>query len=345
MDYRYFEPTYYPRHTAYQPQYVPPNRPTSDYLPQLSRSSSTGTHYYNQDYYTPVTSRRRRNKIDRFVYEDEDGEPMNDLEVIAKKNAAKNERQSKIVYPDKIKENYYTPAAAAETMDDSEVVYPNTTSSVSSFDSTLVGSESSTTNHPHNKKASTEPSEQPTNDGKESSEEVITTVEPAATNKKKKRSLFSCLFKKIVSAPPIPSPHHSPLLPPLPTPSFSTPPTPVLSPDNNQQQQQQAGGVNSVSSSTTSSPFEEISSSDGTWVFSYPTLVPVTPTVWIQFDLENQKRIADHVRSKLPVVQFMDSHIGAGTVLCTVSLLQKACFIPFGNQFTRLELSYIPPRC
>lgn len=137
------------------------------------------------------------------------------------------------------------------------------------------------------------------------------------TTTKKKLWPFTCLFKKRST---------------LPTPM--TPPTPVLSPEHD--------SLQPSNSSNSSSPFEDIIK-EGTWAFTYPTLIPMIPAVWIKFDIHNQKKISDQVRSAIPMIQFTDSHIGNNNVLITVIPSQMACFIPFSNQFTRLELNYVPP--
>ncbi|KAI8094114.1 hypothetical protein BDF21DRAFT_408023 [Thamnidium elegans] len=303
MNYGHYEPQYHSRHNrAYyhqQQQYI-----QDDYQPIMTRSYSAGTNQYNnyqyqqprqlQEYYDYVPpTRKRRNKIDRTVNLHLDGEPMNDLEVIAAKNAAKNERKSKIVYPDHdqllFQENHHS-VSPLNTMMESL--------SVSSLDSTLVDTES--TASCSNLKDEQQQQQQ------QQQEQVVN---------KKKAWPFVCLFKK---------------KPALSTTTTTSPPTPVLSPDCNSTSQ--------PSSSTTCSPFEEL---DGVWAFTYPTVIPMTPAVWVRFDTENQKLISDHVRSALPVVQFTDSHIGSFRVPITVIPAQMACYIPIANQLSRLELNYI----
>ncbi|GAA5812898.1 hypothetical protein MFLAVUS_006358 [Mucor flavus] len=297
MNHGYYEPQYNPRHSR---AYYPPHQEyiQDDYPPIMTRSSSAGTsRYYHQqqeECYDYVPTRKRRNKIDRTVNLHLDGEPMNDLEVIAAKNAAKNERKSKIVYSDELsfQENHDS-VSPLNTMMESL--------SVSSLASTLV-----------------EDTESPTlsnfKDEKQQQQDQVIT--------KKKVWPFVSLFKKKPAAAAVAAV--------TTTTSITSPPTPVLSPDCNSTTSQ---------ASSLSSLFEEL---DGTWVFTYPTVIPMTPIVWVRFDNENQKLISDHVRSSLPVVQFFDSHIGAFRVLITVIPAQRACYIPIANQLSRLNLNYIP---
>lgn len=300
MNHGYYEAQYNPRHSR---AYYPPHQEyiQDDYPPIMTQSSSAGTsqYYHQQQEYYDYVPRKRRNKIDRTVNLHLDGEPMNDLEVIAAKNAAKNERKSKIVYPDELsfQENHDS-VSPLNTMMESL--------SVSSLASTLVeDAESSTLSNFKD-------------------EDQLQQQDQGVT--KKKAWPFVSLFKK---KPALATPAAA-VAALTTTTSITSPPTPVLSPDCNSTTSQ---------ASSLSSIFEEL---DGTWVFTYPTVIPMTPIVWVRFDNENQKRISDHVRSSLPVVQFFDSHIGAFRVLVTVIPAQRACYIPIANQLSRLNLNYIP---
>ncbi|GAA5801807.1 hypothetical protein HPULCUR_007261 [Helicostylum pulchrum] len=313
-----YGPQYNPRHIRayYSPQQQQQRQLEyiqDDYPQIMTQSSSVGTSRYYQEQQQPqeycdyvpttITTRKRRNKIDRTVHLHLDGEPMNDLEVIAAKNAAKNERKSKIVYPDELsfQENHDS-VSPLNTMMESL--------SVSSLASTLVDTDSTASDNNFKDEEQQQQQQQ-----QQQKDQVAT---------KKKAWPFVSLFKKkpdlstTVAAAAVTTNTAAV------TTTTTSPPTPVLSPDCN---------------STSSSPFEEL---DGIWAFSYPTMIPMTPTVWVRFDNENQKLISDHVRSTLPVVQFFDSHIGRFTVLVTVIPAQRACFVPIANQLSRLNLNYIP---
>lgn len=254
--------------------------------------------YYPDQQQPPPPVRRRRNKIDRSVNLHIDGEPMNDLEVIAAKNAAKNQRQSKIVFTGET-----TPHLARETQAPPLKQKPQAPQALQSQALQSQAPPPPSLQEPREQLQSrNSPNDLSFIDEDDESEDV-------SRPKKKKRWPFSYLFRPIKA-------------------SVSTPPTPVLSPDYG---------------STLSSPFEE--DEEGYWAFKYPASVPVTPPIWIKFDLENQKRISDHVKStRLDGIQFTDSHILNGNLPIVVIPSQLCCFVMVDmatNQLSRLELTFL----
>lgn len=236
---------------------------------------------------------------------------MNDLEVIAAKNAAKNQRQSKVVFKD----------------DDDADRLPSSASS-----SPTAASLTATT-----PLAAVPPQEEKENPPGSRDDLSLTDDDDVLSDvsrpKKKKRWPFSYLFR----------PSHLKGSASTPSP---LPPTPILSPDNG-------------SSTTTLTPSElqeeeeeeeekdEVSEEEeGYWAFKYPTLIPVTPAIWIKFDMKNQKQITHHVKScRLDGIQLMDSHIYNGNVPFLVVPSQQCCYVILDlatSQHSCLEIAYTP---
>lgn len=213
-----------------------------------------------------------------------DGEPMNDLEVIAAKNAAKNQRQSKIVYEEFNTFQELTP----------QKLPPDTLQELQE-----------TSQMEDAPKLQDTPKLQNTSQPQE-----LTDDEVSSRATRKKRWPFSFLFRTPIKN------------------SVSTPPTPVLSPDNG-------------STLCSNSQFEQ--EQDGYWTFKYPTLIPVTP-IWIKFDDENQKRISEHVKStSLDGIQLNDSHICNGQFPIVVIPSQLCCYVLNGMVTSQsfLQLNFI----
>ncbi|KAI7888758.1 uncharacterized protein EV154DRAFT_302227 [Mucor mucedo] len=297
MDYRYADQYYH--------QYQKPLR-------SIYQSSSTGTmnpqyqQYYQQqdhDWYFPeAPPRRRRNKIDRSVNLHIDGEPMNDLEVIAAKNAAKNQRQSKIVYDDEMDDRLLSPPIATAA-----VTAPTPPS-------LLQPSPSLQPRIQPQEEKETLPQGSRDDMSLTDDDDVLS---DASRPKKKKRWPFSYLFRPSTLKGSTSTP--SPL-----------PPTPVLSPDN---------GSSTIAS-------EEGEEEKGYWAFKYPTLIPVTPAIWIKFDMINQKLITHHVKTgRLDGLQLTDSHMYNGNIPFLVIPSQQCCYVLLDLQTTQLsclQITYTP---
>lgn len=329
-------------------------------------------------YYEHRSSRRRRSRgnsnnsatkshnqqldaetiIDLDSYTHIDGEPMNELEVLAAKNAAINERKSRIIYQEEdydnepveqtqhLKETIEVAAptaaiptvvastatvpttvastAAVPTSAETETAIEATTAEASSNEATLVEGENlssmleALTMTEFNASTVVEPI---TDESKEQS------PQPA----KKKRWPFAYLFKKPTATTTTATTDRGKV---EPTKSHSTPPTPVLTPDTFTN-----SNISSTTTSATISPQHQISS-HGFWAFR----VPMTQ-VWYRFDNENQTKILEHVSHPNGILQVTDSHMGQGQVPIVVLPFQRICYYPTDatlHQLACLELSFMP---
>lgn len=281
--------------------------------------------------------------IDLDSYTHIDGEPMNELEVLAAKNAAINERKSRIIYPEEDDDNYDEPAEQPRPLKETiDVAAPTTTAAAQPASSTETATATETTTE------DAVPSNQATLVDDEHLSNMLealtmtesnasTVVEPIADETKesspqptkKKRWPFAYLFKKPAFATT--TDRGSKV---EPTKSHSTPPTPVLTPDTFTN-----SNISSTTTSATISPQHQISS-HGFWAFR----VPMTQA-WYRFDNENQTKILEHVSHPNGILQVTDSHLGQGQIPMVVLPFQRICYYPTDaslNQLACLELSFMP---
>lgn len=264
--------------------------------------------------------------IDLDSYAHIDGEPMNELEVLAAKNAAINERKSRIIYQEfkqeqqrsQQKQSNETIQIAVAQMPSTETVAEaiseeeNLSNMLDAF--TMTDSNASTVVEPivdniKNQLPTPSPS-------------TSSSTSTTATATKKKRWPFAFLFKK----PTLPRNVE-------PTKSTSTPPTPVLTPDTFSN-----SNISSTTTQTTS-PQHQIST-HGFWAFRAPMT-----QVWFRFDNENQRKIHEHVSLPNGILQLTDSRFGGGQVPMVVLPFQRVCYYPTDvtlNQLACLELSFMP---
>jgi hypothetical protein len=352
-------------------EHVPPPPPSQRRPPHLNRKNSLNN-----------ATKKPRAKIDRTKYFEQDGELLTDLEVLAKKNAAENERNSAIFYPEneeyikqplkpilKKKENRQPVLVEDEDEDkkkEGEEEYKAEIEEIEQVDlskvmeSLTIIDNSPSPFSPVNKEETatmTPPHVSPKDDHLQPLQQETTIM------KKKKKHMwpFRCLknfydkeknlyykelFREInqeIQEQSLITPIMS-----LSTPSITpSPPVPVLSPDN---------GSSLYSSSI--SPFEALQDEEqllGYWAVKMPPpSIPVmtTPDVWVRLDNENQKKIMKHIKSmtsffgeKNDTIEFRDSHFFHGQYPISVAPLQKTCFVPTDaalNQIVCLPFAYIP---
>ncbi|EPB86078.1 hypothetical protein HMPREF1544_07154 [Mucor circinelloides 1006PhL] len=267
--------------------------------------------------------------IDLDSYTHIDGEPMNDLEVLAAKNAAINERKSRIIYTEEDEdETEEQPQQPKETI---EVAVPSTAAaSVDKMTETTTEAPSAETTVVDDENLSNMLQALTMTESNAS-----TVVEPIVDESKeqlpqpakKKRWPFAYLFKKSTTTPAERGKVE-------PAKSASTPPTPVLTPDTFTN-----SNISSTTTSATISPQHQISS-HGFWAFR----VPMTQ-MWYRFDNENQNKILEHVSHPNGILQVTDSHLGRGQIPIVVLPFQRICYYPTDatlHQLACLELSFVP---
>lgn len=265
--------------------------------------------------------------IDLDSYAHIDGEPMNELEVLAAKNAAINERKSRIIYQEFEQEQQVSQQKQPnETIQVATAHIPVTETMVEAIseEENLSNMLDSLTMTDSNASTVVEPIVDNIKDQlltPSPSTSSSTATKKTTTTTKKKRWPFAFLFKKPTSLQNV-----------EPTKSTSIPPTPVLTPDT--------FSSSSISSTTqTTSPHHQVST-HGFWAFR----VPMTQ-VWFRFDNENQRKIHEHVSLPNGVLQLTDSHFGGSQVPMVVLPFQRVCYYPTDvtlNQLACLELSFMP---
>ncbi|KAI8636285.1 hypothetical protein BD408DRAFT_448551 [Parasitella parasitica] len=355
-DQYYYDQHQHRNHSRFHPDYHQslPKRKSSSRRHKLARSSSTGNlqreykdlsvgngqdynwYYEDQGQHVPHHyERRRRNSsssnnaqpnhdhqqdaevvIDLDSYTDIDGEPMNELELLAAKNAAINERKSRIFYPDENNQVEEQQTFQPEQPEEAEAS-PKNEQDLSHIMESLKMTDS-------NASTVVEPAVDDTKDQ----------LAPSSSQKpttKKKRWPLSFLFKKsttvTTTAKRIEAQQSV-----KPTKSTSTPPTPALTPDT-------LSNSNISSSNNTVSSQHQILP-HGFWAFRAPMT-----QAWYRFDDENQRKILEHVSCPNGVLQLTDSHFNGGQVPMVVLPFQKICYYHTSltmNQLACLELSFMP---
>ena len=259
--------------------------------------------------------------IDLDSYAHIDGEPMNELEVLAAKNAAINERKSRIIYQE-FEQEQQSPQQKQpnETIQVATVQIPVTETMTETFseEENLANMLDSLTMTDSNASTVVEPIV-------DNIKDQLPTPSPSTSSStattKKKLWPLTFLFKKPTSSRNV-----------EPTKSTSTPPTPVLTPDT-------FSNSNISSTTQTTSPQHQIST-QGFWAFR----VPMTQA-WFRFDNKNQRKIHEHVSLPNGVLQLTDSHFGGGQVPMVILPFQRICYYPTDvtlNRLACLELSFIP---
>jgi hypothetical protein len=259
--------------------------------------------------------------IDLDSYAHIDGEPMNELEVLAAKNAAINERKSRIIYQE-FEQEQQSPQQKQpnETIQIATVQIPVTETMTETFseEENLANMLDSLTMTDSNASTVVEPIV-------DNIKDQLPTPSPSTSSStattKKKRWPLAFLFKKPTSPRNV-----------EPTKSTSTPPTPVLTPDT-------FSNSNISSTTQTTSPQHQIST-QGFWAFRAPMT-----QAWFRFDNENQRKIHEHVSLPNGVLQLTDSHFGGGQVPMVILPFQRICYYPTDvtlNRLACLELSFMP---
>ncbi|KAK4516997.1 uncharacterized protein ATC70_000325 [Mucor velutinosus] len=299
-----------------------------------SNSNNSATKFHNR----PLDA---ETAIDLNSYTHIDGEPMNELEVLAAKNAAINERKSRIIYQE---EDYDQPEEQAQPLKETiEVAAPTAAASTTAVATSPETAKETTTTEALSNEATLIDDQNLSNMLEAltmTESNASTVVEPIAVGSKepspqpikKKRWPFAYLFKKPTAITTASATTDRGKI--EPTKSHSTPPTPVLTPDTFTN-----SNISSTNTSATISPQHQISS-HGFWAFR----VPMTQ-VWYRFDNENQTKILEHVSHPNGILQVTDSHMGRGQVPIVVLPFQKICYYPTDaslHQLACLELSFMP---
>ncbi|KAL9555825.1 hypothetical protein MBANPS3_002195 [Mucor bainieri] len=290
--------------------------------------------------------------IDLDSYTHIDGEPMNELEVLAARNAAINERKSRIIYQEEVDDQDALAEQMQPLKETINVAAPTAaapTTAPSSSTETATAIDTATAEAPSNEATLVDPENLSnmlealtmTESNASTVVEPITIDESKASSPqptKKKRWPFAYLFKKpttnTTTATTTTTAAAADRGKVESTKSHSTPPTPVLTPDTFTN-----SNISSTTTSATISPQHQISS-HGFWAYR----VPMTQ-VWYRFDNENQTKILEHVRHPNGILQVTDSHLGQGQVPIVVLPFQRICYYPTDaslHQLACLELSFMP---
>ncbi|CEI99741.1 hypothetical protein RMCBS344292_13822 [Rhizopus microsporus] len=287
----------------YYPYHYDHYQDKNESRPPLKKSLSTGT-----DYVISRDLMDEMQEIDPSCNEHLDGEPMNELELLAAKNAIINSKITKIVYTPTVNEQDEEPTSIEQ-----EFLNP-TSDDNNESPATLVTNKEKKKRWPFSLLF------------KKAKQDIVhnyetnrsTYIVPDSNNKSNDGNSINSSANSSNSSSNIPTPTLSPLSSISPLSSSS-------------------------SSSLSSSPFSVYR---GVWVFRAPSIGGVV--YWVRFDPENQQKITRHFHSKdMDALYIFDSHLCRGQLPVLVLPFQKLCYYALDytvNQVACLQLAYLTYR-